>query len=168
MENSNFCVGSCLYIILHMASRHQCQCFAFSLDREKLSYKSISHVPVCPRLAAKVWLVWSWPYQYLCILLDLAVTLPQQLSEELQLPNVMFLYIILHMAIKLSRHQCQHFAFSYHRQREIIIYKYIPYPCMSKAGSKCMAGMVMAISILCILLDLAVTLPRGLQYPCTQ
>ena len=38
-----------------------------------------------------------------------------------QLPNVMFLYIILHMAIKLSRHQCQRFAFSYHRQREIII-----------------------------------------------
>ena len=29
-------------------------------------------------------------------------------------PNVMFLYIILHMAVKLSRHQCQCFAFSYH------------------------------------------------------
>ena len=39
-----------------------------------------------------------------------------------QLPNVMFLYIILHMAIKLSRHQCQCFALSYHRQREISVY----------------------------------------------
>ena len=27
-----------------------------------------------------------------------------------QLPNVMFLYIILHMAVKLSRHGCQCFA----------------------------------------------------------
>ena len=56
-----------------------------------------------------------------------------------QLPNVMFLYITSHMAVKLSRHQCQHFAFSYHRQREIIVYKCIPYSCM--------AGMVMAIPI---------------------
>ena len=30
----------------------------------------------------------------------------------------MFLYIILHMAVKLSRHQCQCFAFSYHIYRE--------------------------------------------------
>ena len=82
-----------------------------------------------------------------------------------QLPNVMFLYIILHMAIKLSRHQCQRFAFSYQTERN---YHIKVYPSMSKAGSKGMAGMVMAISILCILLDLAVTLPRGLQYPCTQ
>ena len=65
-----------------------------------------------------------------------------------QLSNVMFLYIILHMAVKLSRHQCQCFAFSYHnRQREIIVYKCIPYPCMSKAGRKGMAGMVMTIPI---------------------
>ena len=68
-----------------------------------------------------------------------------------QLPNVMFLYIILHMAVKLSRRQCQCFAFSYHRQREIS-YKsvYIPYPCMSKASSKGMAGMVMAIPTFCV------------------
>ena len=51
------------------------------------------------------------------------------------------------MAIKLSRHQCQYFAFSYHGQREIIVKEYIPYPCMSKAGSKGMADMVMAIPI---------------------
>ena len=54
-----------LYIILHMAvklSRHQCQCFAFSYHRQReISYKSVSDIPVCPRLAAKVWLVWSWP-----------------------------------------------------------------------------------------------------------
>ena len=27
-----------------------------TIDREKLSYKSVSHIPVCPRRAAKVWL----------------------------------------------------------------------------------------------------------------
>ena len=57
-----------LYIILHMAvkfSRHQYQCFAFSYHRQReISYGSVSHIPVCPRLAAKVWLVWSWPYQF--------------------------------------------------------------------------------------------------------
>ena len=60
-----------LYIILHMAikfSRHQYQCFAFSYHRQReiLSYRSVSHIPIiiCPRLAAKVWLVWSWPYQF--------------------------------------------------------------------------------------------------------
>ena len=37
-----------------------------------------------------------------------------------QLPNVMFLYIILHMAVKLSRHQCQCFAFSYDREKYCI------------------------------------------------
>ena len=57
-----------------------------------------------------------------------------------QLPNVMLLYIILHMAIKFSRPQCQCFTFSYHRQRVKL------YP-ISKAGSKGMAGMVMAIPI---------------------
>ena len=73
-----------LYIVLHMAiklSRHQCQCFAFSYHRQReISYKSVSHIPVCPRLAAKVWLVWSRPYQFLCILLDLTVTLPRGLQ----------------------------------------------------------------------------------------
>ena len=73
-----------LYIILHMAiklSRHQCQCFAFSYHRQReILCKSVSHIPVCPRLAVNVWLVWSWPYQFLCILLDLAVTLPRGLQ----------------------------------------------------------------------------------------
>ena len=71
-------------IILHMAvklSRRQCQCFAFSYHRQReILYKSVSHIPICPRLAAKVWLVWSWPYQFLCILLDLAATLPRGLQ----------------------------------------------------------------------------------------
>ena len=57
-----------LYIILHMAvkfSRHQYQCFALSYHRQReISYGSVSHIPVCPRLAAKVWLVWSWPYEF--------------------------------------------------------------------------------------------------------
>ena len=56
-------------IFLHMAvklSRHQCQCFAFSYHiQREISYKSVPHIPVCPRLAAKVWLVWPWPYQFL-------------------------------------------------------------------------------------------------------
>ena len=40
--------------------------------QREIMYKSLSGIPVCPRLAAKVWLVWSWPYQFLCILLHLA------------------------------------------------------------------------------------------------
>ena len=61
---------------------------------------------------------------------------------------------------------------SYHRQREIS-YKsvsHIPVH-MSKAGSKGMASMAVTIPIFMksdILLDLAVTLPRGLLYECTQ
>ena len=48
------------------------------------------------------------------------------------------------MAIKLSRHQCQHFAFSYHYiDREKLSYK-------SVSRSKDMAGMVMAIPIICV------------------
>ena len=43
--------------------------------QREILYKSVSGIPVCPRLAAKVWLVWSWPYQFLCILLDCAVKL---------------------------------------------------------------------------------------------
>ena len=39
-----------------------------------------------------------------------------------QLPNGIF----LHMAVKLSRHQCQFFAFSYNIQREIS-YKSVPH-----------------------------------------
>ena len=47
-------------------SRHQCQCFAFSYHiQREISYNSVPHIPVCLRLAAKVWLVWPWPYQYL-------------------------------------------------------------------------------------------------------
>ena len=42
--------------------------------QREILYKSVSGIPVCPRLAAKVWLVWSWPYQFLCTLLHLAVT----------------------------------------------------------------------------------------------
>ena len=32
--------------------------------QKEILYKSVSGIPVCPRLAAKVWLVWSWPYQF--------------------------------------------------------------------------------------------------------
>ena len=39
-----------------------------------------------------------------------------------QLPNVMFLYIILHLAVKLSRRQCQCFAFSYREKYRIKVY----------------------------------------------
>ena len=52
-------------------------CLATIYRQREISYKSVSDIPVCPRLAAKVWLVWSWPYQFLCILLHLAVTLPR-------------------------------------------------------------------------------------------
>ena len=49
-----------LYIILHMAIKFQGTnvnvLLLATIDREKLSYKSVSHIPVCPRLAAKVWL----------------------------------------------------------------------------------------------------------------
>ena len=45
------------------------------------------------------------------------------------------------MAVKLSRKQCQCFAFSNHRQREIS-YKSVSH--MSKAGRKGMSGMAMA------------------------
>ena len=64
LVNGNFCVGSCLSVYLHMAvklSRHQ---YAFSYHRVgEIYYKSVSHIPVYPRLAAKVWLVWLWPYE---------------------------------------------------------------------------------------------------------
>ena len=32
--------------------------------QREISYKSVSDIPVCPRLAVKVWLVWSWPYNF--------------------------------------------------------------------------------------------------------
>ena len=50
-------------------------CLATIYRQREILYKSVSGIPVCPRLAAKVWLVWSWPYQFLCILLDRAVKL---------------------------------------------------------------------------------------------
>ena len=74
-------------IILHMAVN--CQgtnvnvlLLATIYRQREILYKSVSGIPVCPRLAAKVWLVWSWPYQFLSILLDLAV----KLSRGFQYP----------------------------------------------------------------------------------
>ena len=52
-------------------------CLATIYRQREISYKSVSDIPVCPRLAVKVWLICSWPYQFLCILLHLAVTLPR-------------------------------------------------------------------------------------------
>ena len=85
MENSNFCVG-CRLMLCFYYFTHGCKiikapmsmfCLATIYRQREISYKSVSDIPVCPRLAAKVWLVWSWPYQFLCILLHLAVTLPR-------------------------------------------------------------------------------------------
>ena len=37
-----------------------------TIDRDKYTYKSVSHIPVCPKLSAKVWLVWLWPDTNFC------------------------------------------------------------------------------------------------------
>ena len=34
-------------------------CLATIYKQKEILYKSVSDIPVCPRLAAKVWLVWS-------------------------------------------------------------------------------------------------------------
>ena len=82
MENSNFCVGSCLMLCFYYFT-HGCKivkapmsmfCLATIYKQREILYKSVSDIPVCPRLAAKVWLVWSLPHQFL---LHLAVTLPR-------------------------------------------------------------------------------------------
>ena len=39
-------------------------CLATIYRQREILYKSVSDIPVCPRLAVKVWLVWSWPYQF--------------------------------------------------------------------------------------------------------
>ena len=64
-----------------------------------------------------------------------------------QLPNVRFLYIILHMAINFQGTNINVLLLATIDREK---YRIIPYPSMSKAGSKGMAGMVMAIPIFCV------------------
>ena len=83
-----------IYTWLQGTVKQQCQYFAFSYHRQgKISYKSVFHIPVCPRPVTKYgWhaiLIFVKPD----ILLDLTFTLPRGLLYTRTHTHTVTLYI---------------------------------------------------------------------------